>query len=78
MTEAIVITSIIVGGLVAIAWIVLHFGYKAWRAERADAKDAYHVAFAQTSPSFDIQSASGLDEEEAKRIQRAYFDFRSN
>ena len=30
MTEAIIITAIIVGGIVALAGIVLHFGYKAW------------------------------------------------
>ena len=40
MTEPIIITAIVVGGLVAAFWIALHFGYKAWSAERADAKTA--------------------------------------
>lgn len=34
MTEAIIITSIIVGGIVALAFVALHFGFKAWSAER--------------------------------------------
>lgn len=31
MTEAIIITATIVGGIVALAWIVLHFAFKAWK-----------------------------------------------
>lgn len=30
MTEAIIITAIIVAGIVGLAWVLLHFGYKAW------------------------------------------------
>ena len=39
MTEAIIITAIIVGGLVAAVWIVLHFSFKAWRHQRQIAGD---------------------------------------
>jgi len=28
--EAIIITAIIVAGVVGLAWVLLHFGYKAW------------------------------------------------
>lgn len=40
MTEAIIITLIIVGGIVALAGIALHFGYKAWKYEKEAEKQA--------------------------------------
>jgi hypothetical protein len=39
MTEAIIITAIIVGGIVALAWLLLHFAFKAWKAEKILASD---------------------------------------
>ena len=45
--EAIIIAAIIVAGVVGIAWVALHFGYKAWRAgvedERATDGDPHVV-----------------------------------
>lgn len=40
MTEVIIITAIIVSGIVALAWTLLHFAFKAWRTERILQHDA--------------------------------------
>lgn len=40
MSEPIIITAIIVSGIVALAWLLLRFAFKAWSAERADSKVA--------------------------------------
>lgn len=61
MTEAITITAIIVAGLVSLAWLILHFGYKAWRAERVDA-----IVKATEPPVISIHAAS-IDPEAAAR-----------
>ena len=41
--EAIIITAIIVGGIVGLAWVALHFGYKAWLKGREDETPLTHV-----------------------------------
>jgi multisubunit Na+/H+ antiporter MnhC subunit len=43
VTEAIIITAIIVGGIVALAWVFLHFAFKAWKAERVLSHDKVSV-----------------------------------
>ena len=40
MTEAIIITAIIVAGIVAAFGLALHFGFKAWQTERILQHDA--------------------------------------
>jgi hypothetical protein len=67
VTEAIIITVIIVGGIVALAWILLHFAFKAWKADQSQ------VA---SDGSVQIQVSGDLDLEAVHRAanQRRYFD----
>lgn len=44
MTEAIIITAIIVGGIVALAWVLVRFAFKAWQTERILSHDKESLA----------------------------------
>jgi hypothetical protein len=67
VTEAIIITAIIVGGIVALAWILLHFAFKAWKVDQSQ------VA---SDGSIQIQVSGDLDPEAAYQVarERRYFD----
>lgn len=72
MSEAIIITLVIVGGLVSLAWIALHFGYKAWSAQRADKVlaevESRFVPYAQPgSLDMNIHAPAGVDAAVIKR-----------
>lgn len=68
MTEAIIITAIIVGGVVALAWIVLHFSFKAWRQQRQAAGDG--SVQVQVAGDFANDLATWpLSEQQAERLR---------
>jgi hypothetical protein len=58
MTEAIIITAIIVGGIVALAGLVLHVSYKAWKFEREAEKQADDELAASLGPLVDARTAA--------------------
>lgn len=64
--EAIIITAIIVGGIVGLAWVALHFGYKAWLEGRADEKLA--EAEAKKHTSVYVSGAQSVSQEEFLRL----------
>lgn len=68
MTEAIIITTIIVGGLVALAWIVLHFAFKAWRTQQQSAGDG----------SVQVQVAGDFDAVAARKLADKYRHYSAN
>lgn len=75
MTEPIIITAIIVAGVVAIAWVLLHFAFKAWKADRviAASKPDYSVTIA--GGSLTPSAAAQLSEETRRGIANGYTKF---
>lgn len=73
MTEAIVITAIIVGGLVAAFGIVVFAGFKAWKFEKIDAAShAVTVAPGAVSIHVDAEHPAAISKRILDREFRRY------